>query len=81
VTEESWSDLPVSLLHSMWSEVLVDTRDESEEPRDHSEEHPEIAARLRAALDRQIAEDRGVAPRFHLDDESRLRLESLGYGR
>ena len=81
VREESWSDLPETLLHSMWSEVLVDTREGGEELRDRSAEQPEIAARLRAALDAQLAQDRGPAPRVPLDEDSRLRLESLGYGR
>jgi arylsulfatase A-like enzyme len=81
VRDDDWKDVPVSLLHSMWSEVLVDTREGDEALRDHSRDHPEIAARLRAALDAELARDNGVAPRFHLDDESKLRLESLGYGR
>ncbi|MGH0028611.1 MAG: sulfatase [Myxococcota bacterium] len=81
VRQESWSDLPIELLHGMWSEVLIDTRDTGPEPVDRSGEQPEIAARLRAALDARIARDAGTAPRVELDDESRLRLESLGYGR
>jgi arylsulfatase A-like enzyme len=81
VRDESWQDVPVALLHSMWNEVLLDTREGGDEPRDRSAEHPEIAARLRAALDAQLAQDGGAAPRFHLDPESKLRLESLGYGR
>jgi len=81
VSDDDWSDVPVELLYSMWSEVLVDTREGGEDLRDHSRDQPEIAARLRAALDAELARDAGAAPRFHLDDESKLRLKSLGYGR
>jgi arylsulfatase A-like enzyme len=80
MTDALWEDAPPEALEAARSEVLVDVEDESREPRDLSEEHPEIAARLRALLDAQLAEDRGSAPPLPLDDETRLRLESLGYG-
>jgi arylsulfatase A-like enzyme len=77
---ESWAEIPVELLHSMWSEVLLDASEASEDPRDLSGEKPELATRLRAVLDAQLAEEGRAAPQLILDAESRLRLESLGYG-
>ena len=50
---------------------------------DQSERRPEIASALRARLEAQIAREReGSSPAepLDVDDETRLRLRSLGYG-
>jgi hypothetical protein len=60
--------------------VLVDALDPSDDPPDRKDEHPELASRLRGLLDAQLAQEGRIAPSLSLDAESRLRLESLGYG-
>jgi arylsulfatase A-like enzyme len=80
MTDALWEDAPPEALEAARSEILVDVEDDADEPRDLRAEHPEIAARLGALLDAHLAEDRGAAPRLSPDDETRLRLESLGYG-
>jgi arylsulfatase A-like enzyme len=80
VSDALWEDAPPEALAAARREVLIDTTDEGADPRDLSDEQPEIAARLRALLDAQLAQDRGEALALPIDDETRLRLESLGYG-
>ncbi len=80
VADETWSDLPIELLHAMWREVLVDALDESENPPDLAQQKPELTAQLRGLLDAHLEQEERLAPSIALDEESRLRLESLGYG-
>lgn len=78
-SDDTWSDVPEPVLESLRSEFLIDALDPSQYPPDLAEQQPELAARLRAELDAQIAAERGVAPRLPVDPETRLRLKSLGY--
>jgi hypothetical protein len=50
--------------------------------RDVLGSHPEVAARLRALLDAELARERHPEPirTLELEEEMRLRLEALGYG-
>jgi arylsulfatase A-like enzyme len=80
VSDPLWQEAPPEALEAAREEVLIDTAAEGDDDRDVSREHPEVAARLRALLDAELARERGEAPDLPLDDETRLRLESLGYG-
>jgi hypothetical protein len=80
VDDALWEEAPPEALAAVREEILIDLEDEDGRERDVSREHPEVAARLRALLDAQLARERGAAPPLPLDDETRLRLESLGYG-
>lgn len=80
VSEPLWENAPPEALEAARAEVLIDPLDESNPPRDLSREYPEVAARLRALLDARLAEDRGSSVALPLDPQTRLRLESLGYG-
>ncbi len=68
---------PPALRRRLQSEQLFDLQ--KSEERDVLDRHPRVAADLRALLEAELAREGGlrVAP---IDEESRLRLESLGYG-
>lgn len=78
VTGALWEEAPPEALAAARDEKLLDLEDQ--DAGDVSREHPEVAARLRGLLDAQLAGERGEAPALPIDDETRLRLESLGYG-
>ena len=79
VSPERQPELTAAQLDALRGEALYDLEAPDGELRDVSAEHPEIAARLRALLDAEIAVEAAAAPARPIDAETRLRLESLGY--
>lgn len=79
VSPELQPELAEPLLASLRAEELYDLEAPGGELRDVSHAHPEVAARLRALLDAEVAAERAAATSSPIDAEARLRLESLGY--
>jgi arylsulfatase A-like enzyme len=81
VSGASLDEIPEAARERLRREELFDLEAEASGAGDVAAAHPEVLERLRRLLDLQIAEEDGDTPRVELDDETRLRLESLGYGK
>jgi len=81
VAPGSLPEVPAPLAAAVKREELYDLATTGDD-RNVIAQHPEVAARLRAALDRQLAAERvrEATPPAEVDPETRLRLQSLGYG-
>jgi hypothetical protein len=79
-SEGALPEIPAAIREAAKREQLFDLSSPAGEGEDVIGEHPEVAARLRSALDAQLATAVRSAPAAPLDEESRLRLEALGYG-
>jgi arylsulfatase A-like enzyme len=80
VTPEQQPELPERLRESVRDEALYDLSAPGGENTDVSYAHPDVVRELGALLDAYLAEERAPAPAEVVDEETRLRLESLGYG-
>lgn len=74
--DEPWETLPSSARDAVRDETLTDLHTHRVVARDSA-----VARELRAALDAQIALERGEGPRLEVNPDDRLRLKSLGYDR
>jgi arylsulfatase A-like enzyme len=77
------STVPGPMRERLRTETLLDLEAPNGDAHDVSAQHPEVARRLRARLDAWIEQEAQAsdAPRIELDEETRARLESLGYVR
>ncbi len=81
VSGASLDEIPEAVRERLRREELFDLEAEAPGAGDLAAAQPEVLEWLRGLLDLHIAEQGAGAPRVELDDETRLRLESLGYGK
>jgi hypothetical protein len=74
--------LPEAMLRDAYREELYDLTAATGDDFDVIAQYPQVAATLRAELDRRLAEAKqhAPAPAAPLDPQMRTRLEALGYG-
>ena len=80
VSAAEQAPVPARLRERLRGEALYDLDAPGGDSTDVLARHPEVAAELRVLLDAQLARERGAAQPLAVDEETRLRLESLGYG-
>jgi arylsulfatase A-like enzyme len=80
VSDSRWDEIPEAAREELRREELFDLQAKTPGAGDVATAHPDVVASLRRLLDAHIAEEGGDSPRVELDDETRVRLESLGYG-
>ncbi len=82
VSAGSQPEVPAALRDALRVEQLYAVSADGGDSRDVIDQHPEVAAALRAELERHLEPERGVvaSQRMHVDEETKLRLEALGYG-
>jgi arylsulfatase A-like enzyme len=81
VSDPSWDEIPEAARARLRREELFDLQAEDPGAEDLAAAQPKTLESLRRLLDARIAEEGSGSPRLELDDEKRLRLESLGYGK
>jgi len=81
VRDSRLEEIPESALAKLRREELFDLQAEAPGSGDVAAAHPEVQASLRRLLDVHIGEEASGSPPVELDDETRIRLESLGYGK
>jgi arylsulfatase A-like enzyme len=81
VAPESIPQVPGELTRMLVREELFQLAAESGEKQNVIRQHPAVAAEMRALLQRHLAEERERARvPLEVDPETKLRLQSLGYG-
>jgi arylsulfatase A-like enzyme len=79
-SKDALPEIPEAIRAGAKREQLFDLASPGGEGKDVIAEHPEVAARLRALLDAELAMAVEASPVAPLDEDARLRLEALGYG-
>ena len=79
-SEGALPEIPASIRRSAQREELFDLASPEGEGADVAARHPQVLAELRAELERHRSMERPLERPAPIDEKTRLRLESLGYG-